>query len=275
MMYARKVLFLAVIALAALLAACSGSDAEKEEAGREPNEAAAAAANDSDKLAAQGAAHAADIAGAAQRDQTEELRAAVEKEIIDRNIRVKSFTLVHKSGNEYKGVLVAKQPVGELVFGEFTYMVDVVFDGKTIVWEAGSGTQTACCEPMSAEEIQDLMKKMFEVASEIGNAQDNARVVDQAGCDGVSKVAESERVFLNPPSTHAVIGEGRLYFHVAPNDACRSKDVFVIPGDELIAYTEFNGWYSVMYLNPETGEDFNGWVKSERLQMIGAIRPKF
>jgi hypothetical protein len=98
---------------------------------------------------------------------------------------------------------------------------------------------------------------------------------DQASCTDISKQAESEQAFLNPPASNKVIGEGRLYFYTAPNNGCRSKDIFVVPGDELITYTEFKGWYSVMYVNPKTGKDYDGWVRSERLKMTGTIRPKF
>lgn len=97
----------------------------------------------------------------------------------------------------------------------------------------------------------------------------------QGACNNISKQVESEQVFLNPPASHKVIGEGRLYFYTVPNESCRSKYVFVIPGDELTAYTEFKGWYSVMYINPKTGKNYDGWVRSERLKMIGTIRPKF
>jgi hypothetical protein len=97
----------------------------------------------------------------------------------------------------------------------------------------------------------------------------------KAVCNSISKQVENEEVFFSPPATHEVIGDERLYFYTAPNDNCRSKDVFVIPGDTLITYTEFKGWYSVMYINPKTGKDYDGWVRSERLKRTGTIRPKY
>jgi hypothetical protein len=50
--------------------------------------------------------------------------------------------------------------------------------------------------------------------------------------------------------------------------------VFVIPKDELIAYAQSNdGWTSVMYLNPKTGDSVSGWVKSSRLKKTGTVGP--
>lgn len=97
---------------------------------------------------------------------------------------------------------------------------------------------------------------------------------EQGACSNISTQAEKEGAFLNPPTSHEVIGNGRLYFYNAPNDSCRSKDIFVIPGDSLIAYTKFNEWLSVMYINLKTGKDYSGWVKSDRLKITGTIRPK-
>jgi hypothetical protein len=43
--------------------------------------------------------------------------------------------------------------------------------------------------------------------------------------------------------------------------------VFVIPRDQLITYAQSNdGWSSVMYSNPKTGNNVSGWVKSSRLK---------
>jgi hypothetical protein len=51
--------------------------------------------------------------------------------------------------------------------------------------------------------------------------------------------------------------------------------VFVIPKDELVAYAmTSDGWWSVMYLNPRTGDDVSGWVRSDRLKQTGTMGPK-
>ncbi len=67
---------------------------------------------------------------------TEQLADEVKKdmsnsaEFKEREITVKEFTLVHKAGNEYNGLLKTKEPNGE-----FTYTVDVVYDGESFTWK--------------------------------------------------------------------------------------------------------------------------------------------
>src|SRR4051794_9870599 len=70
---------------------------------------------------------------------------------------------------------------------------------------------------------------------------------------------------LSPPLSEVVIGAGRLQFHSAPASHCAMKGVFVIPKDVLIAYAASDdGWSSVMYINPKTGDHVEGWVRSSR-----------
>lgn len=67
---------------------------------------------------------------------TEQLADEVKKDMANnaefkaKGVTVKEFTLVHKSGNEYDGLLVATEPTGE-----FTYKVDVTYDGSTLQWK--------------------------------------------------------------------------------------------------------------------------------------------
>lgn len=64
---------------------------------------------------------------------------------------------------------------------------------------------------------------------------------------------------LSPPLSQVVTGSGRLQFHSAPDSACPMKGAFIIPKDEVIAYAQTrDGWSSVMYLNPRTGNDVSG-----------------
>ncbi len=97
----------------------------------------------------------------------------------------------------------------------------------------------------------------------------------QTTCQQISQLAEQQQALFNPPASYAVNSKGRLYFHTAPDNSCRSREVFVIAGDELIAYTEYQGWYSVMYINPRSGQDFHGWVRPERLTMRGTLLPAY
>lgn len=96
----------------------------------------------------------------------------------------------------------------------------------------------------------------------------------QAAC--TEPQAGSDRApALSPPLSQVVTGAGRLQFHSAPDSACPMKGVFIIPKDEVIAYAQTrDGWSSVMYLNPRTGNDVSGWVRSARLKTVGTMGPK-
>lgn len=77
---------------------------------------------------------------------------------------------------------------------------------------------------------------------------------------------------FSPPLSEVVVGAGRLQFYSAPHLDCAMTGIFVIPKDELIAYAQSDdGWSSVMYMNPKTGNSVSGWVKSSRLKETGAI----
>jgi hypothetical protein len=95
-----------------------------------------------------------------------------------------------------------------------------------------------------------------------------------AGCKEPRTGTRNVPVF-SPPIANVVTGAGRLQFYSAPNLGCEMKGVFVIPRDELIAYAETDdGWSSVMYVNPKTGADVSGWVRSARLKPTGTVGPK-
>jgi hypothetical protein len=77
---------------------------------------------------------------------------------------------------------------------------------------------------------------------------------------------------FSPPLSAVVVGAGRLQFYSAPNASCAMAGVFVIPKDELNTYARSNdGWSSVMYSNPKTGNHVSGWVKSSRLKTTGTV----
>ena len=89
------------------------------------------------------------------------------------------------------------------------------------------------------------------------------------------KDGSNEAPMLSPPLGNVVTGAGRLQFYSAPNAGCPMPGVFVIPKDFLVAYVRTdNGWSSVMYSNPRTGDIVNGWVRSERLKVTGTMGPK-
>ena len=94
-----------------------------------------------------------------------------------------------------------------------------------------------------------------------------------ADCAQRAATASKKEAALSPILGYKVSGNGRLYFHSAPDAACRSKATFVVPGDTLIAYSEYEGWLSVMYTNPRTADSAEGWVRSDRLKALGTMNP--
>lgn len=84
-------------------------------------------------------------------------------------------------------------------------------------------------------------------------------------CQKLDKKSLSQGArFDNSQNIYSVGGKGRLQFYSAPDKACSINHVFVIPGDELIAYYEYHNFYRVMYL--ANGNDgVTGWVEKERL----------
>lgn len=115
------------------------------------------------------------------------------------------------------------------------------------------------------------MKKLIAAAIVLALAV--PALADQSACDKAAKKAEKDEAQFFPREGYKVAGKGRLYFHSAPDETCKSPDVFVIAGDEVIAYSEYKGWYSIMYINPRTKQDFQGWVDGKRLKFIGTEGP--
>lgn len=67
---------------------------------------------------------------ASTEDLATEVRSSIEEKVKAEGIKVEDFSLSHKGGNEYKGILETKE-----ANGNFTYAVDVVYDGNTFTWE--------------------------------------------------------------------------------------------------------------------------------------------
>jgi hypothetical protein len=89
-------------------------------------------------------------------------------------------------------------------------------------------------------------------------------------CEEAGKRADANPTLLVPRVYFVVTDGPRLFFYSAPDKACRLADKFVIAGDSLIGYSEFEGWTSVMFTKPN-GDPVMGWVRSERLRAKGTL----
>lgn len=72
----------------------------------------------------------------------------------------------------------------------------------------------------------------------------------------------------NTDNIYQVAGKGHLYFYSAPDKKCLIKKTFIIPGDFVYTYIEYNGYYSVMYMAKEDRQ-VSGWVEKSRLVETG------
>ena len=95
-------------------------------------------------------------------------------------------------------------------------------------------------------------------------------------CERLQADLEPDRLIVIPGdrSGHVVTGKGRLYFHSAPADACRSG-IFIIPGDTVDAVEAYDDFLQATYVNPRSGESTTGWLPSHRLEPTGeGIAPR-
>lgn len=60
----------------------------------------------------------------------EEVKMSMNEQFKTQSISIKSLILTKKSGNEYNGVLETSEPNGE-----FTYSVEVIYDGENMTWK--------------------------------------------------------------------------------------------------------------------------------------------
>lgn len=63
-------------------------------------------------------------------DLATEIQKSMEVKFKPEGINIKSLVLTKKGGNVYSGVLETKEPNGE-----FTYIVEVIYDGENMTWE--------------------------------------------------------------------------------------------------------------------------------------------
>jgi hypothetical protein len=92
-------------------------------------------------------------------------------------------------------------------------------------------------------------------------------------CAALARQAGQRERRIVPILRLGVIGQGRLHFYRAPDKGCRDDKVFVIPGDALTGYAEYEGWTWVMYVNPASGKEFHGWVPDGRVKGAGTMAP--
>ncbi|MDN7699826.1 hypothetical protein R0290_06670 [Burkholderia semiarida] len=95
-------------------------------------------------------------------------------------------------------------------------------------------------------------------------------------CDALNRRAQAQGDdVMGSDAGRVVIGNGRLPFFSAPDDACRIDGLFVVEHDHVDARTKYGDFTSVVYLNPRTQGIAEGWVRTARLKPDGTgIAPR-
>ncbi|TDN69504.1 hypothetical protein [Paraburkholderia sp. BL10I2N1] len=94
--------------------------------------------------------------------------------------------------------------------------------------------------------------------------------VAHANCKEFNNYSIKNGVYIpGDDSERQVIGKGRLQFYSAPDKKCKIAGVFILPGERVDAYTEYNNFTSVVYINVNTDANVTGWVQSDRLKPTG------
>ncbi|MGK3141386.1 hypothetical protein [Pantoea sp. C2G6] len=102
---------------------------------------------------------------------------------------------------------------------------------------------------------------LFSISPLISHAEDF--------CSSVAAKADSERIIIpSGDSGCKVSGKGRAYFYSAPNEKCKIKNLFIIPGDLVNASADYNDYTYIIYFKKD-GDGVEGWVKSNRLAPTG------
>ncbi len=94
-------------------------------------------------------------------------------------------------------------------------------------------------------------------------------VFAQVNCDALDNLAQQQGIrFDSAENGYQVKGEGRAYFYSAPTEGCEDKKIFIIHGDNVNVYLDYNNYFYVMYFT-KNGKQVSGWVKSDRLKSNG------
>ena len=110
------------------------------------------------------------------------------------------------------------------------------------------------------------MKKLFFIffilmATQFAQAEQN-------NCNSLNKIAEAKGAIYAPVLGKTVIKPGRLYFHSAPHSSCKLKETFIIKGDHVVVYKNYD---YAMFINNRTGITTQGWILENALKTTGTM----
>ena len=97
-------------------------------------------------------------------------------------------------------------------------------------------------------------------------------------CSVMNEQVKKKAVPVIPRWALMVKSKQRVYFHSAPNDACKIKGLFIIHSDNVTAYDLYKDknkqeWVSVIYYSKRQdleSEIVEGWVKLNEFENLGS-----
>lgn len=97
-------------------------------------------------------------------------------------------------------------------------------------------------------------------------------------CESLDKYAQNKGIQYG--TKYSFIAKGskgnRVYFHSAPANECKIKNLFIIPNDSVVAYQEYKNqnktWLYVMFIAKD-GTDTEGWIQENNLKVSGSVSP--
>ena len=89
-------------------------------------------------------------------------------------------------------------------------------------------------------------------------------------CEKLNASASQDGDFImGDRAGRVVVGHGRLQFYSAPDYSCKMQGVFILPSEQVDAYSNYNGFTRVIYLGAKQGGPTIGWVRKSRLRANG------
>lgn len=113
-----------------------------------------------------------------------------------------------------------------------------------------------------------IRKSDGQIYTNQGSDPDDFRVLPphDSKCSDANKIAiKNQRKTPSDVSEYMIKNAGRTYFYSAPDESCKIKELFIVQGDLVNVYTDYNGFSSIMYLK-KNGESITGWVHSDTLK---------
>ncbi|UAN18876.1 MULTISPECIES: hypothetical protein [Enterobacterales] len=96
-----------------------------------------------------------------------------------------------------------------------------------------------------------------------------APLMSWGGCAEINSVAEQNQTLIPTNESGYVVNDmHRVYFYSAPDEGCKIKGLFIVRGDLINVYADYQGFSSVMFFK-KNGDTVSGWVHSDSIKSTG------